>query len=895
MPFPTSPLGIVAAIAPGANPVDSSSWAFTDISNDIRVASGVQIQAGRQDESGTVDATRAQAVIDNRSGNYSRVNPMGTWYGQLAKGTPLEFRVTRINDTFGRTTSPGWGTDSVSGLAWSHVTPSAWAATGSAGTMALATANSADLAYLPSAVAADVEVTSAVSLSAVTTGAAWVHGMTVRGVNTTNYYRLHVEFSTDGTIGCKVSKFISGSTTSLTSLVSTGLSYSAGTKVRCRGRVVGSTLQVRAWLDGGTEPTSWTVSVDDDTLPEAGICGLYEWRVVGNTNVGTLTATVDDYRVDVIRATTPVPEWPVRWDQSARDVTAPIVGAGPLRRLSQGQSALRSPMYRQLLRYSPVGFWPLEDGSDSTSAASAVARGRAATCSDVTFGSDGPPGAAAAIQLNSVSSIINGSASGADTPDGYAGMILVKFPSLPAVETTFMQWSATGTVANWRITGNAAAFNVYGTAADGSSVVSSPVFYGLDPTQWFAMQLETNVSGGTVNWSFIIIQVGSTSFGALTGSYAGTAAKLTGFRATGFANCSYSMSWLGDNDLPFVSPAFAAVSAGYAGELAGDRLVRLAAEENVPLTVIGDTVDTAPMGVQTPQTLLALLRECEDADQGVLHERGAGLGYLTRTARYNGAVAMALDFNSGHVAAPPEPTDDDQRLRNRIILTRTNGSTTTAEETASIALNGIYSDEPTVNLATDDQLDDHAGWLLHLGTLDDLRWPRISLNLARNPSLIASWCAVRIGSRITIANPPAAVGAATLDLIVEGWTETLGPYTWDVELACSPAAAWTVGVYDTARYDSASTTLGAGVSSSATTLSFVTANYGDLWLPGGGGYDVLIAGEQIGIPAAGMGAVSGTGPWTQTATGCVRAKNAVVKAQLAGAEIHVATPGRFAL
>jgi hypothetical protein len=70
------------------------------------------------------------------------------------------------------------------------------------------------------------------------------------------------------------------------------------------------------------------------------------------------------------------------------------------------------------------------------------------------------------------------------------------------------------------------------------------------------------------------------------------------------------------------------------------------------------------MGIQRPATFLELVRECEDADQGVLHERGAGLAYLTRTGRYNGTAVMALDFASGHVAAPPEPTDDDQRLRN---------------------------------------------------------------------------------------------------------------------------------------------------------------------------------------------------------------------------------------
>ena len=37
--------------------------------------------------------------------------------------------------------------------------------------------------------------------------------------------------------------------------------------------------------------------------------------------------TFDDFRADIIRATTPVPEWPVRWDQTGNDSISPIAGA----------------------------------------------------------------------------------------------------------------------------------------------------------------------------------------------------------------------------------------------------------------------------------------------------------------------------------------------------------------------------------------------------------------------------------------------------------------------------------------------------------------------------------------------------------------------------------------
>jgi hypothetical protein len=651
-------------------------------------------------------------------------------------------------------------------------------------------ANLAAVALISNAGGHDVDITHVASVSAVATGAAWVHSTIVRYSDSSNYYRLHTEFGTGGSISVKIVKSLAGVESDLAAVTSTGVSYSANTRIATRVRAIGPTLQIRCWLDGGTEPSTWHAQADDTDLTGTQP-GLLEWRVVGNTNVGTMTATIDDYRVDVIRAITPVPEWPVRWDKAGGDVTAPIVGAGIIRRLSQGQSALRSPIYRQLLRYSPAAYWPLEDGSDSTSAASAVAGVRAATLSDVTVGADGPAGSSSAIQLNSTSSLIRGTVTtGPTTPDGYAGMIFIKLASLPGAETTLFILEGTGTVATWRITGDATGFRVYGTAADGTAVVTpgGATIYTIDPTDWFAIQLETAESGATVNWTTLWHEVGDTIFWSISGSYAGTADKLTGFRATGTASASYAHAWLGDNDLPFVDDAFAKVAAGYAGETAGDRVTRLCAEEGIPMMLMGDAATTAAMGAQRPATFLELARECEDADQGVLHERGAGLAYLARTSRYNGDSGDGAGFRFRTCRGAAGAHRRRPAAQEPVIkLSRTGGSEVTAQDAASIAESGTYSDELTVNLYSDDLLDDHASWRLHLGTQDDLRWPRIELDLARNPSLIPSWCKVRIGSRITIANPPDAVAGADLDLIVEGWTETLTSYGWDVVLACSPA------------------------------------------------------------------------------------------------------------
>lgn len=906
MAFPSTPLPIVARLALGANPVDPASWAFTAISDDVRSASGVSITTGRSDETSQVNPTSIGLTLDNTSGNYCRTNPLGAYYGSLSRGTPLEVAVTRINDTFTRTSSPGLGTDSVSGLAWTHSTSSVWAATGSAGTCTLAAANTATYAYQTSVTGADVDMTGTVQISAVATGAAWVHALIVRVVDTSNHYRLHVEFGTGGTLGCKIAKMVGGSLTDLTSVTSTGVTYTSSTVVAYRVRVVGSLLQIRAWNSSSAEPTTWTCQATDTSLPDAGYVGIYSWRVAGNTNAGSLISTFDDYRADIIRSATPVPEWPARWDQSGNDATSPIVGAGILRRLSQGQSALRSPIYRQLsgLTSYTQGYWPLEDGSEATVATSAVSRGSPATLSGVSLGVDDcPAGASSAATLDTggTSQITGRVQRWTAATTGYAVMAYVRMPTLSGSAAgipgnRIMSINAAGTVVQWIIYATSGGFNIQGVKADGTLQVDLGSYsYQVVTSQWMAIQLEAEESGGNVNWALLWHQVGSTTFYSASGSYAGTADLATS--ATLYApvdGTAVSHLWIGTDDLPFVDSTFQQVSAGYAGEKAGARLARLCTEEDVLVSLIGDSATTAPMGAQRAAALLDLLRECETADQGVLHERGAGLGYLTRVARYNGDPVMALDFTSGHVAAAPEPTDDDQRLRNRVILRRAGGSEVTAEDAASIAVDGVYVDELDVNLQTDSQLSDHAYWRLHLGTLDGLRWPSIQLDLARNPSLISDWCKMRLGSRITIANPPSQVGTDDLDLIVEGWTERLSEFGWDVTITCSPASAWKVGVYDDtgSRYDSSSTTLASSAAAGVTSLSLTTVIRSDCWSTTAEPYDLIISGEVVTVTS--MGAVSGTGPYTQTAT-VTRAVNDIAKTLPAGSPVHLASPARYAL
>lgn len=855
--FPTAPLPVSVWLAPGADPAgDPGNWSWSEITDDVRVQNGIVIEQGRGDEAARVDPGRCSLTLDNRSGNYSPRNPAGVWFGQLAKNTPLQVRLERGSDTFERAAvTQGWGT-STSGRTWGHTGLDSWSTTGSVGRVRLAVANSAVWGILGSSNARDVDMVFSATMPVVTTGAPMIVGAVVRYTDTNNAYRVFTEFKPAGEITIKIMRRKDGLNTDLAENLDPGVSYSAGAKVWVRVQADGPTIRQRIWLDGDPEPTEWQLSTDDATELLGTGPGFYVWRFVGNTNVGDLHVDIDDVAISALLFTGTVAEWPVRWDQSANDCVTTIQASGILRRLQQGSSALRSPLYRQLTRYNPAGYWPLEDGQDATIASSAVAGGTPATVLDVTFAADDTlPGGETALKLNSSSSKVSGIVRRSTGSGGWAAMLLFKLAAIPsATPQTLVSWGCSGTVKTWRIRVDNAGFWMEGLDADDVVITggAGPA-YAVDVRQWVAVQLEAVQSGANIDWDMLWHQVGDDVFWAYSGIEPGTVGTITSFVIPGSAamtDAAVSHVYVGHHSLPFVADSFSQVSNGYSGELGSDRVQRLCDEEGVRVFV--EAGDSQPQGRQRAASFLELLQAVEDADQGVLYERGTALAYKPSGARFNVPVSVALDFEQGHIAAPPEPTDDDQRVRNDITAKRDAGGEAHEADEAHIALNGRYDEAVTVNVATDEQLVDAAGWRLHLGTWDAMRWPRIELNLARNVGLIPYWLTMGVGSRFTLDNPPSQVAGDALDLVVEGFTQTLGPYGWDVELNCSPAQPWDVAVADDTddRVDTDLTTLAAPATAGATELVVTswdqvgwTVDPADLPL------DLNVGGERVTVTA----------------------------------------------
>lgn len=168
-----------------------------------------------------------------------------------------------------------------------------------------------------------------------------------------------------------------------------------------------------------------------------------------------------------------------------------------------------------------------------------------------------------------------------------------------------------------------------------------------------------------------------------------------------------------------------------------------------------------------------------------------------------GSPVIALGYTAGHVCEPFTPTDDDQKLRNQVTVSRVDGGEYTFTKTdgpnnvndpaADPDGVGVYDEGVQLTVASDAQLPDQAAWRVHLGSVDEARYPTLHVDLAANPGLADEMTGLYLGDRITVANPPDWLPPDTIDLIAEGGTETLAhPNGWDIELNASPGTPWLV-------------------------------------------------------------------------------------------------------
>lgn len=909
-----SPFSPVVRIHPGGNPIDADTWGVGyDISQWVLYPSAeggqaITYSAGRPDEATRVDAGEMKLTLNNRDGRFSTKNPEGPYYPSLRRGTPITLSMVSGEDTFNRTAVPsgGWGT-STSGQVWTTTgTLSRYSTDGTKGLWTTETTNLFNHMVLTGSNTLNGSVRFTCHVPVVATGASLVFGAVLRRSDNSNYLMMKCSFGLAGAVTATISRSVAGVLSDLAS-AGAGFTYAANDKLRVVGQTDGATVRMKIWKPANPadpdadEPDAWTVTAEESTL-SGSEAGIALWRVSGNTNASPLVFYIDDVSISATEFTGTVVRWPLRWNKRSTNSWAPIQAAGILGRLKQGTPALKSPLARQLPAYNPTGYWPLEDGPDATSFGSAVTGVAAAARSTppitATPAADTSlPGASQSPVFAAATASIRGDTPRRQTGTGFSAMFLAKLSALPAAATKVASFKGSGRVSTWNIyIDNVPNITVEGIETDGTVTVNTINSFPseVDPLEWTAYQLETEWDGATLSWANLILHVGDDTYYAQSGSFAtGQPARVWWFQLGGglsdLSGAAFAHVWLGENTLPFHSATFTNVSNGWRGELASDRIARLCAEENIPVQV--EAGGSEALGPQRTGGLVDVLYSAAEADYGILYEAGNGLGYRPRSARYQRGLSFVLSVAAGDIDQPPEGEDDTQRVRNDWTVSRDNGANVQVIDQDHIDVEGRWPDSATINVEADDVLPDHAAWRVYLGTRDDLRWPNLSFNFARQSTLIPAWRATPYGFRVQVTTGLDQVIGSDPDVYVEGYTATLWPHGWTVELACSSAAPWDIPVLDDPefRIDAGACTLAEALDTTETGID-VTTTDGFPWAA-----TAELAGAVLEIGGETMTVVSVSGAGANQTITVTRSTNGVVKEHAIGDAVGLANPTYLAL
>lgn len=573
----------------------------------------------------------------------------------------------------------------------------------------------------------------------------------------------------------------------------------------------------------------------------------------------------------VTRFTGFIDELPPRWDKSGNHAFAPITASGLLRRIRQG-GAFRSALYRAhtdgyFSTGVPVAYWPCEDGSGATSIASGIGGPAMLVGGEQTFASDSTIAGSDPLPVVSDTSSWVGVVPSYTSSSTWAVRWVMRIPEAPASTQTLLRWTTGGGLYIWQLnvvpgTPDALQIQAYNTALVeqlGAATV------GFDDEDFYGKQLYCEVTatqnGTAIDWDYNV-WTGTTGFGQVGSEAATTIGNVTSVRF-GAGNGAADLGGATIGHIAVGTDAgFGAGSdgaTGFAGEGTWARLQRILSEESLAW---GNSGPVTAMGPQPTASLQSQLVEIEATEAAPLYEATDGAVTLTqRQDRYNSAVALTLDHDAGEWAEPPEPTDDDQALKNDVTASRTGGSSARATQLTGpnrTSAVGVYTLPLTLNPQYDSDLPYHAQWARHLGTVDELRFPRITINLARATTKQTDWLACDVNSRIQLTNPPDQLAPDAIDLLLEGYTEILGPFTWTVDANTSPASPWQVFELeddDLGRLDTAGSYLLTGATAGATSLLVATES-GPQWSTTAEPYAWFVAGEKVTVTTMNTNAVS---------------------------------------
>jgi len=575
-----------------------------------------------------------------------------------------------------------------------------------------------------------------------------------------------------------------------------------------------------------------------------------------------------------------------------------IVAAGLLRRVGNWAREIRSPMTRQLSRSKQWrAYWPCEDlKSAGNTLVNLRPGGEPAETEVVTLQGDNGPAGSAPIVTIGTNGLVRGNVLVTGTSTAWQwGMAFdltdVTLPAAPGLAGLLVVRSSNG----WRWTIGVGAANVALTAYDSDGDQVGQIFRTWSESvgghdRWVWARVLLTFTTGNVNANLGLTYEGADSRWqyVMDVPASNMGQPITVQAALDNAHIGHLIVTGAGDDL--LGPDLRQSLNAYIEETAAARVVRLCAQEGVPLTVQGLASATEPMGPQTPDTLLSLLRECADTEDALIFEPRDQVALTMRTRRHlYAAPKLALTFPD-HLAQPFAATSDDLSIANIVTVKQADGGQATATAAPGSPMDpdevGEERREHTVNVAHERQtlpgMADY--WLNRLGVLG-ARYPSVVLDSLANPVQARAAAALQPGDLITITGHR----STPIWLMVLGVQVTTSAATRKVTLTTVPGDVFHVGVYDapTSRYDVVSTLyIDPGAAGTSVTVeSGAVVSWSTTAVP----YTWLVNGEVLRVDAI-TAPVGNTN--RQTAT-VARSVNGVQRPHPVGSVVRLADPVRY--
>jgi len=315
--------------------------------------------------------------------------------------------------------------------------------------------------------------------------------------------------------------------------------------------------------------------------------------------------------------------------------------------------------------------------------------------------------------------------------------------------------------------------------------------------------------------------------------------------------------------------------------------------------------------------LLDLFNDAEKVDGGLLYEQRSLNAFQFRTLRsmYARSSWLTLNIATDKHVTTLEPVSDKRDICNRFTAQRADGGeyvySLDSGSMSTLAPNeggiGVVDRSDTFALESDADLPDIARYRVARGTIDQERYPVITVEMHRSAvlntsGLIAKLNDLDIGDQVTLSGLTGRRIYDDRDVLVLGINGQLDQLTHTKTLNTMPAELTRVLVLgstvaasaESSRLDSDFTTLAEDLTTTETDVTILIATGKAFWVDSVSHsnrfpFDVICGGERMTVTA-------GTAPAGQNQTWTVtRSVNGVVKTHSTGAKISLFRPNYLGL